>query len=865
MTMQFLASVRRNQRQWMVVITIMSIFAFLVDDVRGASRLSSSSTALFFAVLCGAGMSIIGYPRRHTVMYGLIGFFVGGAAAFVGTSYSAPKAPVQTTFGSLSKEKLTELQRNRMRINQFLMTLVDKTEKGARAPLFGQGNTSVEAMTSFSVLRHEGDRMGVRVSDDSVTEFLRDATNKKLTEKAYLGALKESGLAESEVFDLIRQELEVQMVQRLLSPPAAGVQMYLQYIRGAGRTAYMTPEQRWENFRKMNVREALTAVALPVTEFVKPDLVPEPSEAELREYFDKYKNRHGDEFGNPGFLERPKVKLAYLKAADLEIYEKGLPGPTDQEVVDYYLANREKYRVFDIPDSPDSTIPDLKSGLDAVDGAADAVAPVNVKPEAAPAPGPATPPATDASDKEKGAAEEPKKEPAKEEPKPEEPVKDEPKCGEDEAAKKDEPAKTDEAAKPEAAATTEPVKAAEGEKPVAPATEAPAKESDSPPAPALPSGDVEVPPKLTPPANPPQFPAMGGPARYRELDDDLKLEIREKVLMEKAFAKMSDAADKAFEFMMELGMKYLSAEAKDREKIASTFAEQCKAYAEKNGLEYHETKEMTQMELATSLDERIGDADEAVGSQRNPRKVYQLVFEANGSGRGARISLYAPQRADSPTVRYAYWKIAEIPEKERNLADKETRQLVMDSWKYEKARKLAETRANELAELIRKSAGDVSAALSGQTINGTKDSPPVSVREVPLFSWLRTSQSVPTMGLSFPTESNLGGEIGNPGPSFFKLVFEQLNDGEVGVSLNPQKTVFHVVKVHDRDGTGPDGVVVMQELQQKFMKERFTSEFPTPYDFLASQEQQLLDMRWYQNFSKQFGITYNNVTSGDEE
>ncbi len=858
MTMQFLASVRRNQRQWMVVITIMSIFAFLVDDVRGANRLSGSSTALFFAVLCGAGMSIIGYPRGHTVMYGVVGFFVGGAAAFVGTTYSAPKAPVQTAFGSLSKEKLSELQRNRMRINQFLALLADKTEKGSRPPQFGQGNNSVEAMTSYSVLDHEGRRMGVNVSDDAVTEFLRDATNKKLTEKAYLGAIKESGLSEAEVFSLIRQELEVQLVQRLLSPPAAGVQMYLQYIRGAGRTAFMTPDQRWENFRKMNVREGLTAVALPVTEFVKPDLVPEPSEAELREYFDKRKSFRGDEYGNPGFLEMPKVKLAYLKAADLEIYEKGLSEPTDQEVVDYYLANRDRYRIFEIPDS---SMPDLKSGAENVEGAADAATPVNVVPETPPGPGPSNPPATDVPEKEKAATEEPKKEPAKEGDKPAEPAKEEPKCGEDEAAKKDEPAK-DEPAKAEPA--EEAVKpAAEEKKDPQPAESA--KESVTLPTPALPGGDAELPPKLTTPAMPPRFPTPGAPARYRELDDDLKLDIRETLLRDKAFSKMSDAADKAFEFMMEMGMKYLSADAKERDKISSSFADQCKAYAEKNGLEYHETKEMTQIELSSSLDEKIGDADEAVSSQRNARKVYQLCFETNSSGRGARVSLYAPQRADSLTARYAYWKIAEIPAKIPDLANKETRQLVLDSWKFEKARTLAQTRANDLAELIRKAPADVSAALSGQTINGTKDSPPVSVREVPMFSWLRTSQSVPTMGLPFPTESNLGGEIGNPGPDFFKLVFEKLSDGEVGVSLNPQKTVFYVVKVHDRDGSGPDGGVVMQELQQKFMKERFTSEFPTPYDFLASQEQQLLDMRWVQNFNKHFGITFNNVTPGEDE
>lgn len=861
MTMQFLASVRRNQRQWMVVITIMSIFAFLVDDVRGANRLSGTSTALFFAVLCAAGMSIIGYPRGHTVMYGVFGFFIGGAAALVGTTYAGPKAPVHTSFGSLTDQKLQMLRQNRTKVTQFLVNLADKTEKGSRPAIFDGGDISTEAMTRFSVMRHEADRMGVSVSDEAVTEFLREATNKKLIEKNYLAAMKEAGVGESELFDLLRAELEVQLVQRLLYPPAAGMQMFLQFRFQAGRLAFTTPQQRWEEFRKLNVREALTAVAIPVTEFVKPELIPEPSDSELREYFDKRKNMHGDERGNPGFLEMPKVKLAYLKAADLEAFEKGLAKPTEQEIVDFYNAHLREYRIFDIPDSPDSGLPELKGGAESPDGAADAASPANVE---APGPAPTDPPPTDPKATDKPAVDQPKdevkKEPAKEDEKP----KEEPKCGDDETVKK-----ADETAKKDPAAPGED-KPVEEKKDPAPAAEK-GEEPAVPAAPALPEGEKEGLPKIAPPGAVPRFPNpdMMAPPRYRELDAILKLEISERVLRDKALANMSAAADKGFEFMMELGMKYLAVDQKDqkeRDKVSATFADQLKAYAEKNNLEYHETKEMTQMELATSLDEKIGDADESVGSTRSARKVYQMAFEKNANGRTPRFALYAPQRADGPVTRYAFWKIAEIPARVPDLANKETRQLVLDSWKFEKARGLAETRAKDLAEKIRKGPADVSAALEGETVNGTKESPPVSVREIPLFTWLRSSQSVPTMGMGMPPmESSLGGEIGNPGSDFFKLVFDELDDGEVGVSLNPPRTVFYVVKVRDRDGSGPDGALVLQDLQQRFMKERFNGDFPTPYDYLTSQEQRMIDMRWYQNFNKQFGVTYNTSMAGDDD
>ena len=91
MTMQFLASVRRNQRQWMVVLTILAIFAFLFDGIiSGTTNLSGNGTAIFIAVLCAGGMSIIGYPRGHTVLFGTIGLVVGGGVALVAATYTGP-------------------------------------------------------------------------------------------------------------------------------------------------------------------------------------------------------------------------------------------------------------------------------------------------------------------------------------------------------------------------------------------------------------------------------------------------------------------------------------------------------------------------------------------------------------------------------------------------------------------------------------------------------------------------------------------------------------------------------------------------------------------------------------------------------
>ncbi len=895
MTMQFLASVRRNQKQWMVVVTILSIFAFLFDDVvRGANNLTANSTALFFAVLCAGGMSVLGYPRRHTVLFGVIGFVVGGGVALVGATYAGPKPLARTVFETLTRQKLVEMQNRRMKVNRFLAAAVEKVNKQASAPNFG--DTSETSMVAFSVLKREARRLGVVVSDDAVNRFLKEATQDKLSQNDYETALRDVGIGESELFDIIREELEAQLVGRLLSPPANVQQLMAQFSQGrlSGRVAQLTPEQLWENFRKLHVREQLTSVAVPVSEFVK--LVPEPSETELREYFDKRKSFVGDDRGNPGFLELPKVQLAYLTASNLEAYEKGLPGATDQEVVDYYLAHKEEYRVFEVPDFEDMKLPDLKGGAESVDPAApaDAASPANGVKDSPVKDAPAKDAAPDQSkpdtekpaegDKPKESKEEPKgeapkPESAKDEAPKEDASKDQSSCGDDEPAKKDEPATKDAAAEKKDAPAEDAAKPAKDEpaKPASGGADKPAAKEDAelpkpaaadkgeaePPAPALPTDESLklAPPKLGAPNRGPM-----APAKYRELDDELKLQIREKLLLEKAFEKMGDARDEAFAFMTERSLNYLSASKDDREKLAANFADECKTYAKDHGFEYHETKPMTRMELATSMDEQIGSAVES-STRRNARTVADLVFDTDSSGRRPRIGLYSPQRAESPKAKYAYWKIAEIPSQIPDLKNESTRQLVVASWKFEKARELAMKRAGELAELAKKAPADMAAALSGQTINGTSESPAVVVRETPKFTWMRVSQSVPTMGLAFPMESSIDGIDDQPGSDFFKLIFEQLGDGDIGLGLNQAKTAFFVVKVHDRDGAEKpaDGVLSLQDLQQQFLKERFNSFIPTPYDFLGTGVQQMLDSNWRQNFNKHFGIKFESFSEEPEE
>ncbi len=867
---KFSESVRRNQKQWMVVITILAVFSFVFDDlIRGAGSKMPSGNIIFIAVFCAAGMSILGYRRGKTTEFGLTGLVVGGLVAYLGMKAAGPPVVVHTNVRNFTRLDLNLLRSRRQRAEQFLTAAVKKIDKGQSAPRFGQVDDY--SMVSFALMHTEARRMGVSVTDESVNQFLSRATQNKMTAKNYNETLHEVGMTEIELFTVVRGELEVQMVAQLISTPADAHPTMMQFTRGAysGRIARQTPEQLWQSFCKMHVRQAMTTVAVPVADFVA--LVPEPTETELHAFFDKYKHGYGDEQGTPGFLEPPKVRLAYLAVSNLEAYEKQVPKITDQEVVDYYLTNKESYRMLDLPE-PGSKLPDLMQDPTSNGSApADATRAENTDHEKAAAPPtdavPETKPPETKTDGDQPAV-------------PEKPATpDKPKVPADkegdakgESPCDDEPVADKQAVPPDA--TVQPETAA------AEAVEPPAKADDkSPPAPALPgddtTADATAPQSGTGPGTSASnsLPLPPPVARYRELDEDLKDQIRQTILLNKALLKMGETADKALEMMMELSLKYMALDPKERDKAAGKYAEELKAYAEQHGLEYKETKELSRFELMTTLDEPLsGATDPATGANaaRTPISVVDEVFTMEDSGRRYRLSVYSPRRADTRGARYSYWKILEVPAKVPELKDAIVRKKVLDAYKFENARPLAKKRANALAELMKDGKADIAAALSGQTINGTTDSPAATIRETPKFSWLRLPHSLPQFGLQQPVQSTIEG-ISQPGYSFMKTVFDELGDGEAGVAVNASHTSYFAVRVHDRDGSVAegDGIVTLHDLQTRFSREQFTGSdyFITAYEFIGAGIQQDMDYRWREGFRKRYGIEFEKTAANgaDEE
>jgi len=816
---------RRNQRQLMVVLTGLAMFAFIFLDsaTQSSGELPRSLLIVLVAMACAGGMWVIGSPRGKGNELALYGAMVGAVIAFFGLRTIGAPPVVSTSIGSFTRDDFQAAAIRRGYANRFVAFAADN----ARSPF---GSTDDESLLQRTILLHEAKQRGIGVSDDAVTAYIEKITDNKLPLPKYKEILRDLGISEGDLYAILREELTAQLALAMDLPPA----------QQSGMAPLETPLAFWKQYEKLQVSQALDVAAIAVEPFVA--LVPEPNEVELQQFFDRYKNQLPDGIGGPGFLQDRKVNLAYL-AADFERFEEQVAAPTDAEVEAYYIANKPRYQLLvappDFPGSP--TEPDFMEDA----APASALEPANLESPAAPA-GDLnnTPPAPTLPESGAEAA-------SRARPLVVQPVSflqdATPEANADSASE----AKPETPAKPaEPAATPSATPAAES-----PATESPA----APAAPAAPKLEL---PGLPPGLNMPDLGLPPGPGeaaaepQYRELDADLKLEISETMLRERAFIAMGTAVDKAFDEMTKMADEYLGLlEPAEQAKKAEELTERLKAYAEKHHLSYVETGLKTRVELLSSLDETIGAASEPSDNPMQARgtTVAERAFEND--------TLYYPYRADSllRDKRYSYWKLEDVAPRVPELA--EVKDVVVAAWKLAQAKPLAEKRANELAEKAKAAGQPLTTVLSGETVTGKTDGLPISVRETPKFTWLSMPQNLPfqfnPMFMPPPQLSFIDG-VSQAGNNFMKKVFEEIGPGQYGVAPNESTSIYYVVQVKQRDAspTETGDNLGLRALQSQFLNDGRGGFEQGPYFHLgrAALFEQFND--WRQSYEQRYAVAW---------
>ncbi len=836
---------RKNQKVLMVPLTILAMFAFIVLGQMNADQVPPILGMLFVGPL----FWFLGKDRGKGKEFAAVGVVVGFLLGYMYMPRMGTANVVTSTAGEIDQQQYQIMLQNRQIANQFVAqsyfaSLTEEEMQSARVPqgaLFGfpfVQSTEDDMILEF-LLRKEADQMQLVVSDDAVSNYISRYTNNKLSQDAFKRVCQQLGVTQGRIYEILRDQLKARLAFQLKSPEVS-----------------LTPDQYWNFYQKFNVREELEVAALPVEDFKKE--IADPTEAEMKAFYENYKavmpNEKGP--GAPGLLQPPKVKVEYL-LADYEETEKQVKAVTEEEIKAFYEENKETlYKNNPIPNDPNMNFPGAPVAPQG-DQPVEAPKPAAPKP-AAEEKAPAKPEAPKADSAEKTKTPAPK---AEEKPKPEakpeaEKAKTESKDKtsaldsnqttfvallDEKQPAKPEPAKKESAAKEPAKKETAPAADTKpADKPAKPAAKPESKPAQPAEKPADKPADTQ--PESATTAAPPLEP-------YRPLNDELKSEIRDQLLRERTLELMQQKINAAATFMNDLSYKINSPATGENPPTPKEITEQLKSYAAKNKLVYNITPMMTARELMESEKYPLGTAREPTLNEftAQPRTVLEQLF---GTPMDQLYTTFEAEDSFSSAL-ISYWKVAHTDTMVPKFDDPEIKQEIIAQIKTEKARPLAQKRAEELKALITKAKDeDMQTALKGQTITGKKEGTELLTQTTESFSWMRTSTAGASNPFAFPRpELSTISAIDGAGNDFMEQVFDNMQEGDVGVALNADKSICYVVKVINRIPSTPGGQTAMY---QEFLKTDLFFFF-SPYLPMAQQEQ----VQTIQNWGKDLLAKYN--------
>ncbi len=196
------------------------------------------------------------------------------------------------------------------------------------------------------VLAKRGEKLGIQISDGAITEYINELGRGELGSediRAILSAINPSGRAPTAdyIYTALRHELLASAVARTYGAGTSTQDMF----------AAEMPINRWEQWKRVNDRVAIEAAAIdPATSLLD---VPQPTDNQLREFYNDHKDRvesmvmlpDGTELpsSEPGFKIPRRVRLQYLRANYEEFVDRYAAEVTDEQVATYYEENKYRF------------------------------------------------------------------------------------------------------------------------------------------------------------------------------------------------------------------------------------------------------------------------------------------------------------------------------------------------------------------------------------------------------------------------------------------------------------------------------------------------------------------------------------------
>lgn len=229
--------------------------------------------------------------------------------------------------GGLRESGLQRAVLMRRAANQLLVDALSATGRApTRMPLPDDEKDVVDTL----LLANEASASGMVVSNDTINRFLQGWTNDLVRPEQFDQIVAQIGgrvgLGQQDVFEALRQVLLADRMRQLL-------------VRGVDVSG-TPPGWMWDYYRRLE--QSATAEVIPVVVEKFAAEVPEPSEAQLRSFFDRYKDdlpvaRSAD----PGFRQPHRVRYDFLVAKADAYVDEERPKITDAQIAAFYEERKE--------------------------------------------------------------------------------------------------------------------------------------------------------------------------------------------------------------------------------------------------------------------------------------------------------------------------------------------------------------------------------------------------------------------------------------------------------------------------------------------------------------------------------------------
>jgi hypothetical protein len=186
--------------------------------------------------------------------------------------------------------------------------------------LYFGGSTSEKGLLDFIIWRHQADRLGIQLTTDDIIKLKQQETLYSaapawqiLTQ--VLGG-RPNANTDQTLLRALGDEFRVRMAQAALVGYDPGGHL--------GQVpSLITPYEFWEDYRWNRTELSLKLLPIPVQKFLA-DVKEQPSEAELRALYEKYRDEeYAPDKETPGFKQPRRIKLEWVSAsADSPYYRK---------------------------------------------------------------------------------------------------------------------------------------------------------------------------------------------------------------------------------------------------------------------------------------------------------------------------------------------------------------------------------------------------------------------------------------------------------------------------------------------------------------------------------------------------------------